>query len=130
MTTSATTPTQAEQPVTRIGGGPTRSVTAASWTALGALLLRFRPGQPHLGEVACNVADLGIELGERDLEGVGHDELLPLILYMSITALMLCVSITGVNNPSTAPHFAATASISTSMPGSARPATISRVEAG
>src|SRR6201987_2657391 len=36
MTTSLTT----SAPARRIGGGPTRSVTAASWTALGALLLR------------------------------------------------------------------------------------------
>src|SRR5258705_12606625 len=36
MTTSVTT----EAPARRIGGGPTRSVAAASWTALGALLLR------------------------------------------------------------------------------------------
>src|SRR5580704_14623285 len=34
--TTALTPT----PTQRIGGGPTRSVAAASWTALGALLLR------------------------------------------------------------------------------------------
>src|SRR6201993_2370143 len=34
------TKTQAEVPARRIGGGPTRSVAAASWTALGALLLR------------------------------------------------------------------------------------------
>ena len=34
--TTALTPA----PVQRIGGGPTRSVAAASWTALGALLLR------------------------------------------------------------------------------------------
>ena len=27
-------------PVQRIGGGPTRSVAAGSWTALGALMLR------------------------------------------------------------------------------------------
>ena len=32
--------TQAPVPAARIGGGPTRSVAAASWTALGALLLR------------------------------------------------------------------------------------------
>ncbi|HYK28191.1 MAG TPA: ABC transporter permease [Streptosporangiaceae bacterium] len=31
---------QASRTVQRIGGGPTRSVAAASWTALGALLLR------------------------------------------------------------------------------------------
>ena len=36
MATSVTT----EAPARRIGGGPTRSVAAASWTALGALLLR------------------------------------------------------------------------------------------
>src|ERR1700751_3857420 len=36
MTTSLTT----SAPARRIGGGPTRSVAAASWTALGALLLR------------------------------------------------------------------------------------------
>jgi ABC-2 type transport system permease protein len=36
MTTSAT----AQAPARRIGGGPTRSVAAASWTALGALMLR------------------------------------------------------------------------------------------
>ena len=40
MTTSATPQTQAARPLARIGGGPTRSVAAASWTALGALLLR------------------------------------------------------------------------------------------
>jgi ABC-2 type transport system permease protein len=39
MATSTTAPAQA-QPAGRIGGGPTRSVAAASWTALGALLLR------------------------------------------------------------------------------------------
>ncbi len=38
MTTSVTSPTPAT--VRAIGGGPTRSVAAASWTALGALLLR------------------------------------------------------------------------------------------
>ena len=36
MATSVTS----EAPARRIGGGPTRSVAAASWTALGALLLR------------------------------------------------------------------------------------------
>ena len=36
MTTSAAP----EAPARRIGGGPTRSVAAASWTALGALILR------------------------------------------------------------------------------------------
>src|SRR5207342_277367 len=36
MTTSAAR----EAPARRIGGGPTRSVAAASWTALGALMLR------------------------------------------------------------------------------------------
>ena len=35
---AATVTTQA--PAGRIGGGPTRSVAAASWTALGALMLR------------------------------------------------------------------------------------------
>src|SRR5579863_10394246 len=35
---ASTVETQA--PARRIGGGPTRSVAAASWTALGALLLR------------------------------------------------------------------------------------------
>jgi ABC-2 type transport system permease protein len=34
------TPVTAQAPTRRIGGGPTRSVAAASWTALGALLLR------------------------------------------------------------------------------------------
>ena len=34
------TPVTAPAPARRIGGGPARSVTAASWTALGALLLR------------------------------------------------------------------------------------------
>ena len=34
------TPVTAQAPARRIGGGPTRSVAAASWTALGALLLR------------------------------------------------------------------------------------------
>src|SRR5260370_38631824 len=33
-------PVAAPAPARRIGGGPTRSVAAASWTALGALLLR------------------------------------------------------------------------------------------
>src|SRR5271170_6883814 len=37
MTTSVTPQAPAAR---RIGGGPTRSVSAASWTALGALLLR------------------------------------------------------------------------------------------
>ena len=36
MATSVTT----QAPAQRIGGGPTRSVAAASWTTLGALLLR------------------------------------------------------------------------------------------
>ena len=41
MTASATSQAQAPAPgARRIGGGPTRSVAAASWTALGALLLR------------------------------------------------------------------------------------------
>jgi len=35
-----TTSVAPEVPVQRIGGGPTRSVAAASWTALGALMLR------------------------------------------------------------------------------------------
>ncbi len=38
MTASVTS--QAQPAARRIGGGPTRSVAAASWTALGALLLR------------------------------------------------------------------------------------------
>jgi ABC-2 type transport system permease protein len=38
MTASATA--VSAQPTRKIGGGPTRSVVAASWTALGALLLR------------------------------------------------------------------------------------------
>src|SRR5947207_1041824 len=33
-------PATAQAPARRIGGGPTRSVAAASWTALGALMLR------------------------------------------------------------------------------------------
>jgi ABC-2 type transport system permease protein len=33
-------PATGEAPVRKIGGGPTRSVAAASWTALGALILR------------------------------------------------------------------------------------------
>ena len=33
-------PTTGEAPARKIGGGPTRSVAAASWTALGALILR------------------------------------------------------------------------------------------
>ncbi len=41
MTAPATsTAYQPAQPAQRIGGGPTRSVAAASWTALGALMLR------------------------------------------------------------------------------------------
>jgi ABC-2 type transport system permease protein len=44
MATSTTTPTATAEPPAsspqRIGGGPTRSVAAASWTALGALMLR------------------------------------------------------------------------------------------
>ena len=36
MTTSLTP----QAPTRRIGGGPTRSVAASSWTALGALMLR------------------------------------------------------------------------------------------
>ena len=28
----------------------------------------------HLGEVAVDVADLGIELSERDFEGIRHDD--------------------------------------------------------
>jgi ABC-2 type transport system permease protein len=44
MATTATTPTATAEPPgpspQRIGGGPTRSVAAASWTALGALMLR------------------------------------------------------------------------------------------
>ena len=43
---------------------------------LGALLLRLGARGTHLGEVAVDIADLGIELGERDLEGIRHDELL------------------------------------------------------
>ena len=38
-------------PPQRIGGGPTRSVVAASWTALGALMLRdLVVLRKHLGE--------------------------------------------------------------------------------
>jgi ABC-2 type transport system permease protein len=40
MATSTTTPELARTSWQRIGGGPTRSVAAASWTALGALMLR------------------------------------------------------------------------------------------
>ena len=40
MTTATSQTPQAQLPPPRIGGGPTRSVVAASWTALGALLLR------------------------------------------------------------------------------------------
>ena len=36
----ATSVTQHAPPAKTIGGGPTRSVAAASWTALGALMLR------------------------------------------------------------------------------------------
>ena len=39
MTTSVTRPAPEARPGL-IGGGPARSVTAASWTALGALILR------------------------------------------------------------------------------------------
>jgi len=47
MTTSAT----AKAPARRIGGGPTRSVAAASWTALGALMLRdLVVLRKHIGE--------------------------------------------------------------------------------
>jgi hypothetical protein len=41
-----------------------------------ALLLGQGAGDAHLGEVAGNVADLGIELRECDLETIGHDLLL------------------------------------------------------
>ena len=47
-------------PVQRIGGGPTRSVAAASWIALGALLLRHHPGPRggrHLGHVPGRAVD-------------------------------------------------------------------------
>jgi ABC-2 type transport system permease protein len=44
MATSTTSPTTTQEPPgtspPRIGGGPTRSVAAASWVALGALMLR------------------------------------------------------------------------------------------
>jgi ABC-2 type transport system permease protein len=40
MTASATSASTATAATKTIGGGPTRSVAAASWTALGALLLR------------------------------------------------------------------------------------------
>jgi ABC-2 type transport system permease protein len=40
MTASATSTSTATPAARTIGGGPTRSVAAASWTALGALLLR------------------------------------------------------------------------------------------
>jgi len=40
MTASATSASTATPATRTIGGGPTRSVAAASWTALGALLLR------------------------------------------------------------------------------------------
>ena len=39
MATTVQSPT-GQAPAARIGGGPTRSVAAASWTALGALMLR------------------------------------------------------------------------------------------
>ena len=49
MATSVTS--QAPAPARRIGGGPTRSVAAASWTALGALMLRdLVVLRKHLGE--------------------------------------------------------------------------------
>ena len=47
---------------------------------VGALLCRLGARGPHLGEIACDVADLGIELGERDLERLRH----PLMLFLSI----------------------------------------------
>ena len=47
---------------------------------LGTLLLRFGACRPHPGKVARDVADLGIELGERDLEGIRHDGPLPIML--------------------------------------------------
>ena len=40
MTATPVTPPAPAPGARRIGGGPTRSVAAASWTALGALLLR------------------------------------------------------------------------------------------
>jgi ABC-2 type transport system permease protein len=40
MTAPVTTQDTPQAPPRRIGGGPTRSVAAASWTALGALILR------------------------------------------------------------------------------------------
>ena len=49
--TTATAQTKTQRPPPRIGGGPTRSVAAASWTALGALLLRdLVVLRKHLGE--------------------------------------------------------------------------------
>ena len=44
---------------------------------VGALLARLGPGGAHLGKIARDVADLGIELGERDLERLRH----PLMLF-------------------------------------------------
>src|SRR5262249_2146599 len=41
---------------------------------VGALLPRLLAGGPHLGEIARDVADLGIELRQRDLEGIRHNE--------------------------------------------------------
>ena len=41
---------------------------------VGALLPGLFARRPHLREIAVNVADLRIELGERDLEAVRHDQ--------------------------------------------------------
>jgi len=47
------TTVDAQAPARRIGGGPTRSVAAASWTALGALMLRdLVVLRKHIGEFA------------------------------------------------------------------------------
>ncbi len=47
---------------------------------VGALLRRLGARRPHLDEIARDVADLGIELGERDFERLRH----PLMLFLSI----------------------------------------------
>ena len=57
MATSVTS--QAPASARRIGGGPTRSVAAASWTALGALMLRdlvdLSVAEPSLETVFINL---------------------------------------------------------------------------
>ena len=55
------------------GSSPARTSSAVSTRSAPCFFASARAAA-HLGEIAGDVADLGIELGERDLEAVRHDQ--------------------------------------------------------